>query len=151
GEIELAADYVVPRARIAANVDALDVGARALLDHERDVDDAGLEVAVATRAHLREGIATLRHLDRDVLHGLFHLFGVVDGAGAHAQAGAHSIGRDVAHVGDDVDGAEAVEVAFFDLVGDHEAAPQRIVFGDRRHDADVGIAVLEIEPAQQLA
>ena len=51
-DIELAPDDIVARARVAADVDALDIGARALLDREHDVDLAGLEVAVAARADL---------------------------------------------------------------------------------------------------
>ena len=38
GDIELAADHVVARARVAADIDALDVGARAFIDDEGDVD-----------------------------------------------------------------------------------------------------------------
>ena len=36
GEIELAANHVVARAGVAADVDALDIGARAFVDREHD-------------------------------------------------------------------------------------------------------------------
>src|SRR5262245_22887614 len=151
GDVELAANDVVAGAGVAADVDALDVDAGALLEHEGDVDDARLEVAVATPPHLGEGVAALRHFDRDVLHGLFHLIGVVDGARAHAQASAQRDRIDIANVGHDVDAAEAVEVALLDRVGDDEAPLLGIVLRHRGPDADVGVAVLQIEPPEQLA
>src|SRR5262249_3351126 len=67
GEVEFAANDVVPGAGVAADIDALDIGAGALVEHVGDVDDARLQVAVAARTHLGEGIAALGHLDRHVL------------------------------------------------------------------------------------
>ena len=55
GDIELAADHVVAGARVAAHIDALDVGVRAFIDHENDIDSAALEVAVAARTHGANG------------------------------------------------------------------------------------------------
>ncbi len=40
GDVELATDHIVAGAGVAADIDALDVGARALLDHEHDRDGA---------------------------------------------------------------------------------------------------------------
>ena len=56
-DVELAADHVVARAVVAADFDALDIGTRTLVDRVDDRDRAVLEIAVAARRHLREGIA----------------------------------------------------------------------------------------------
>jgi hypothetical protein len=54
------------------------------------------------------------------------------------------------HVRDDVNGADAILAALVEVEGDDEALLGRIVLADRRDDANVGIAVLEVEAAQQL-
>ena len=51
----------------------------------------------------------------------------------------------------DIHRADAILRALVDREGDDEAFLRRIVFADRRNDAHVGITVLEIEPAQQIA
>ena len=56
-DVELAADDIVARAGVAADLDALDIGLGALVDRVDDRNRAVLEVAVAARRDLREGIA----------------------------------------------------------------------------------------------
>ena len=87
GDLELAPDHVVAGACVAADVEALDVDARALLHHERHVDDTPGEIAVAARTHLRESIAAPRQLDGHVLDRLFHQLGVVHPARIASAAG----------------------------------------------------------------
>src|SRR6202035_5235775 len=85
GDVELAPDYVIAGADIAADIDALDIGARALIDDEGNVDGASLRIAVAARANGGERIAAPRYLDGDLLDRLFDRLAVVDVALAHAQ------------------------------------------------------------------
>ena len=55
------------------------------------------------------------------------------------------------NVGLDIDRTEAIVRAFLDGEGDDEALLAGIVLAGRRNDLDVGIAVLEIKPADQVA
>ena len=70
GEFELAADHVVAGAGVAVDVDALDIGPLALLDHEGDVDALCDGIARDAGRGMRKGIAELRHLDGERLGGL---------------------------------------------------------------------------------
>ena len=151
GDIELAPDDIVARARVAADVDALDVGVRTFLDDESQIDLVAFEIAIAARPHDRERIAALGDLDGHVFDGLFDRVGVVDAARRHPQLRAQRIGIDGADVRHDIDRAEAILIALVDREGDDEALVAGIEFGDRRDDAHIGIAVLEIELAQQVA
>ena len=47
--------------------------------------------------------------------------------------------------------ADAVLLALLDSESEHKAPLGRIVLGGRGHDANVDIAVLEVEPPQQIA
>jgi hypothetical protein len=84
-DVEFAPDDVVAGAGVAAQVDALDIGVRAFLDHEGHVDDSLFGNAVAARARGSERIAALGHLDGHELAGFLHRVGVVDAAGLGAQ------------------------------------------------------------------
>src|SRR6185312_3872915 len=150
-DIELAADDVIARADVAADVDALDVGARALFHDEGEVDRVGLGVAVAARANIGEGVAAARGLDGHRLDALLHQVGVVDAARAELDLAAHDGRIDRAHVRDDVDLADLVLRALVDGEGDDEALLGRVVLTDRREDSHVGVAVLEVEAAQEVA
>ena len=70
--IELAPDHVVARARIAADVDALDIGPDALIDDEGDADEVVLRVAIAPRTDRRKRISVLGDLDGDVFDRLLN-------------------------------------------------------------------------------
>src|SRR6185312_13656252 len=150
-DIELAADDVIARADVAADVDALDVGARALFHDEGEVDRVGLGVAVAARANIGEGVAAARGLDGHRLDALLHQVGVVDAARAELDLAAHDGRIDRAHVRDDVDLADLVLRALVDGEGDDEALLGRVVLTDRREDSHVGVAMLEVEAAQEVA
>ena len=150
-DIEFAADHVVAGAGIAENIDALDIGARAFLDHENEIDDLLLKVAVAARTHTREGVAVLGRLDRHRLDAPLDQIGVVDTARAELEAAAQRCRIDRAHVRHHVEGADVILAALIDGEGDEEALLVRVVFADRRDDAHVRIAVFEIEAAQQVA
>src|SRR5262249_50818581 len=84
-DIELAADHVVARAEVAADVDALDVRVRALFDGQHEIDEAPLVVAFAAGADGGKRIAATGNVDRHVLDGLVDGVGVVDAARLHAQ------------------------------------------------------------------
>ena len=60
GNVELAADDIVARARVAAHLDALDVDPRALVDDVGHADRQRVGVAVEPRPRLRERIAVAR-------------------------------------------------------------------------------------------
>ena len=59
GQAELAADHLVLGARVADDIDPLDIDARALADIEREIDNVLLAVAVDPRLHLDERIAAV--------------------------------------------------------------------------------------------
>ena len=69
GNIELAANDVIAGLGVAADFDALDIGARALVDHVGDRDDVVGVVAIAARLHLGEHVALPRKLDGQILDG----------------------------------------------------------------------------------
>ena len=72
-DIEFAANDIVARPRIAANIDALDINARALFDGKRQIDDLGLKISLGLGLHRGEGIAALGSLDRQAFDGLLDL------------------------------------------------------------------------------
>ena len=112
----------------------------------------GLEVAVAARAHIGEGIAAPGGLDRHLLDALLDQLGVVDVAGAELAACCAASPDRVACTFDTTSTVPTRYCgALLDGEGDDEALAGRIVLADRRDDAHVGIAVLEIEAAQQIA
>ena len=158
--IELAPDHPIARTAVATNRDAFDVDARPFLDHVGHVDGTGRKVAVAARLDLSEGVAEARELDGDFFERLLHLLGVIDRAFAAPNLGAQHRRVDVAQVRQHVDLAELVLLALVEREGDDEtgarageqfAAAARAVDIHRcRHDAEIGIAILEIEAAQQL-
>ena len=150
-QVELAPDHVIARARIAAHIDPLDVGALPLLDAEDEVDPPVLDVARRARTHRREGKAPLRGLDGHVLDGLLDRFGIVDVARIGPQPRSQERGVERPHSRLHIDRSDPVLLALLDREGDHESSPCRIEFPDRGYDAHIDVAVLEIKPAQQLA
>src|SRR5262249_51066219 len=77
-DVEFAADHVIARARIPADVDPLDIGALRLGDGEEEIDSARLAVARRAWVHRREGKSLPRSFDGHVFDGLFDRLGVVD-------------------------------------------------------------------------
>src|SRR5262249_31172596 len=149
-EPELAADYVVARAQVADDIDALDVDAGAFIDEIGDVDDVRAGLARRARAHAREGKALFGNDERQSLHRLVHQVLIVDAARAGHQLAAQRLGVDVGELGLNVDGAELEELPFVDHEGDEEAGAFAVELGAGRNDARVRIAVLHVVLAQQL-
>ena len=56
-DVEFAANDVIARARVADDVDAFDIDLRAVVDGEGERDLVRRFVALAVRAHIREGVA----------------------------------------------------------------------------------------------
>src|SRR6185437_6177395 len=150
-DIELAADHIIAGTRIAANIDALDVGAHALLDHESKIDDLCFSITVATRMHGRESVAALRGFDRHRFDALLDQVGVINIAGAQTRLRPQDTRIDRLHVGDHVHGTDMVLRTLVDGVRDGEAFFARVVLTDRRDDSHVGITVAQIEFPQQIA
>src|SRR5581483_886195 len=107
-DIEFAADHIVPRAIIAVNIDALDIGARAFLNEIRKINRSCLDIAVAARLNRGEGVTALRHFERQIVDGLLHRFGIVDIARASAQHRSQRCRVDVADIRLNVDLADVI-------------------------------------------
>src|SRR3972149_4045330 len=101
----------------------------------------------SARAHRGKSIAALGGLDRHGFDRLLDQIGIVDAAGAELELAAQRARIDGVHVRDHVDGTDAVLAALVDVEGNDEALLGRIVLAGRRNDANVGIAVLEVEAA----
>ena len=56
-DVELAANNVITRSRVAANVDAFDIDPWTFVDDEDDLDSSCRWIAVAPRMHLRKDVA----------------------------------------------------------------------------------------------
>src|SRR4029077_15030477 len=151
GEVEFAPNHVVARAGITADVDAFDVGTLSFVHGEHKVHRSRLRIAGRPRTDRREGKAYLGRLDGHVFDGLLDRFGVVDIAwiGPHPPAQQCGIERPNGRL--NFGCSDAILLALFDRVGDHETTQDRIVLSDCRDDSYVDIAVLEVEAAQQLA
>src|SRR5205823_2017183 len=150
-DVELPANDVIAGSAVAADVDALDVRPRPLVDDENHVDEMRRRIPVAARTHLGKGVTALRHLDRHVLAGLLHRLDVVDRAGLGLEHRAQAHGIEITHVGENVDAAEMGEVAFLDDEGDDEPLPRRVILRNGGNDLDVGEALAQIKAAQQVA
>ena len=150
-DVEFAADHVVAGAGVAADIDPLDVDARAVFHGENDADGMGRQIAVAARTDHGKRIAAAGHFDRQVLDRLFDGFGIVHVAGASLETAVKRSRIDHRDARLNIDLAEPVAPALVDGEGDDEALLLRIVDRHRRNHAHVRIAVLEIEAADQVA
>ena len=110
-----------------------------------------VEVAITTRPHGGKGITAARSLNGHFFDRLLKRLGVIDRADRDAGIAAQRLGIERRNRGLEVDRRHPVLLPFFDLEGDKEALLVRIVFGQRRNDLHVGIAVLQIEAADQVA
>ena len=108
-------------------------------------------IAVAARPHHGKRIAAAGDFDRQVLDRLFDRLGVVHIAGARSEPAVKRFRVHHRDVRLNIDLAEPVARALVDGEGDDEALLLRIVDRHRRDHAHVGIAVLEIEAADQIA
>ena len=91
GQAELAADHLVQRARVARDVDALDIDARAFLDVEGHVDRQVVLVAPDVGADVDEGVAQRADGVGQRRHRLLDLVGVVPVALAHREVALQRI------------------------------------------------------------
>src|SRR5262249_29164176 len=142
---------IVTRARVAADVDALDIGAYAFIDHEADIDEMVLRVALAARAHRGERVAVLGDLDGEVFDRLLDRVAVIDVATVHPQNRLQRQRIDGANVGLNLDAAKAIKGAFLDREGDDEALDRGVIFASSRDHLYVGIAVSQIKAPDQIA
>ena len=148
-DVELAADHVVTRAFVAADFDALDIGARALVDRIDDRDRPVLEIAVAARRDLREGIAHASHFFGQADDRILDVLGAVDVAGAGLDLAAKAFGGDAFDVALDGHVAERVALAFLDREVDDVLVGRRVEIGGRRNHPEIGVAVIVVEAAQR--
>src|SRR5262245_15161184 len=109
------------------------------------------EIAVAARTHHGEGIAAPRGFDLHFLDRLLQRLGIVRTADADARILPQHVGVERWNRRDIVHGGDAVLLAFLDLEGDQKTLLLRIVFGQCRDHLYVGIAVLQVEAANQVA
>ena len=100
---------------------------------------------------LDKGVAAVA--ERVGQHGdrVLDRFGIVPVAGLYGQQRQHRFARQVLQLDVDIDLAELVALAFLDREGDDEAVAVGGQLGDRRDDAEIGIALGQVELAQQLA
>jgi hypothetical protein len=103
------------------------------------------------RTNGRKCKAVFGGFDGHALDRLLDRLGVVDFAGIGAQARPQQRRVDGAHIRHDVDRPDPVLLAFLDHERDRESPARRIVLADRRNDAHVDEAVLEIEAPHELA
>ena len=149
GQAELAPDDLVLGAGVADDVDAFDVDARPLADIEGQVDDVLDRIAGDARLDVHERIAAVVHGFLDQVGGAADRVAVVPVACGELQAGPQVVAAQVAKLGVDGDLADLVALALVDRERQEEALAVGRQFGTGIGDLDVGIAVLQIEPAQQ--
>ena len=149
-DVELATHNVVARAGVAADLDALDIGARTLVHGIDDGDRAVLEVAVAARRDLREGIAHARETFGQPDDGVLDILGAVDVARMALNQRVQRIGTDAFDRALDRDVAEGIALTLFHRDGDGVLVGLGVQLAIRRHDAKIGIAAIVIEAAQCL-
>ena len=144
-------DHIVTGAGIAADIDALDIGARTFVDGEDDRHGVLLEIAIAARAHDRERITATRRFDLHFLDRFFQRFGIVERAYGDARIAAHRVRIEGADRRLEIDGSDSILLTFLDLEGNEEALLLGIILGQRGHHLHIGETVLEIEAANQIA
>src|SRR5580704_14927802 len=151
GEAEFPPDHLVEGAGVARDVDAFDIDARTLLDVEGHVDREIVLVAPDVGADVDEGVAQGAYEVRQCRNGFFDRAGVVPVAFGHREIALQDVDIESLEARGDLDLAELVSFALVDGEGDEKSLPVGRQLGDRRHDAEIGVALREVELAQQLA
>ncbi len=147
---EFAPDDLVAGRGVTGNVDPFDVDARRLTGLNGDVHQPLVGSAIIDRADVGEGIAKVAGCFLDVGYRIFDLLGVEPGTGDDLdQSDDLRVGK-VAQGAVGLDGAEFVARPFLDYISDDEVAAVGGQLGKRRDDAEIGIALGEIEGAQLL-
>ena len=102
------------------------------------------------RADVDEGVAAAADGLGERQQRVLDLVRVVPVSLFHLDDGEKIFRREVSELASDVDGGDPIALALFEGEGDDEAAAVRHELGDGRNDAEVDIAVGEVEPAEQL-
>ena len=117
---------------------------------EDDVDRVLFAVAVNLRFDLDKGVTAIAECVGEHRDRVLELLSVVPIAGLHGQQRQHRLARQIFQPDTDVHLAEPVALALLDREGDHKAIAVRGQFGHRRDDPEIGVALGQIEFAQQL-
>ena len=151
GQTKLSADHLVEGARVARDVDALDIDARSFLHVEGDVDRLVVLVAPDIGSNVDEGVAQRADRVGHRGHRLLDLVGVVPVALVHRQVALERVDIEPLEARRHLDLAELVALALVDRESDEEAVAVGRQLGHRRDHAEVGITLGQVEFAQQLA
>lgn len=108
-----------------------------------------LEVAVAARRHLREGVARIGRPLGKGDDGILHVLGAVDVALARLDHRLQGVAVDLGNGAVDADVAERIARALVHREGDGVLVGRRVEVGGGRDDLEIGIAVVEVEAAQK--
>jgi hypothetical protein len=148
-QVEFAADDVVASPGVTADFNALDIGARALVDEVADRDRAVCEIAIATRRDLSEREAGVSNALGNRNDRVFDVFRAVGRAGTALNERLKLFGVHVGNGAFNIDRAEVVTLAFLDGDRDRVFVGCRIELGEGRYDLEVRVATVVIEAAQQ--
>src|SRR6185312_5360936 len=148
---ELAADHLVEGPNVAVDVDALDPDMRAFLDAERDIDRVLHRIAVNARRYVDERIAVIAERVGDVGDRFLNQIRVVPVAVMGGDRVTDLFLADVLEGAVERDLAEMIARPLVERVGDEESVLRRRQFRDRQDHAKLGVALAQIEFAQQLA
>ena len=151
GQHHFAADDVVQRAGVADHVDPVDVDPLAFLDVEGDVDGVGLGIGAIGRFNLDEGIACRTRGEGQGVDRRLDLVALVQIARTDRQQQLQEVGVQPVVLGDDINLAEIVAIAFVHRQGDAESAVVRSQLRDRRQDPEIVIAAVGVKFPQLLA
>ena len=150
GEPELTADHLVLGAGVALDFEALDIHARALGDVEHQVHGLLRLVAGNARPDVHEGVATVLRLVLQRRRRPVHLFAVVGVARLEQQQRLQVVAVQLRQLAVDPDLADLVPVALTDGERDEKGAAVRRQLGHGVVHLEVGKAILQVEPPQQL-
>ena len=148
-QVELAADDFVLGAVVADDVDALDVGARALDDIVGDRQLLRARITLDVRIDLGEDEALARRLESEALDRLVDLGGVIVLADARRDLGDQVLRVKLCVADVDRDVRHLVARAFLDRIGNDEAIARRTELGIGGDHAHIGKAVAQVIAAQQ--
>ena len=150
GQAELSANHLVLGARVADDIDPLDIDARAFADIEDQVHDVLSGVADNPRLHLDESIAAIVHIQLHRIDAASDRVAIIPIALVDLQIVPQSVAVQVAQLRVDGDLADPVAITLADREGEEETGAIGRQLGFRVLHLEIDVAVLQIEPAQQL-
>ena len=151
GNVELAPDHIFPGTGVAMDLDAFDIGSRALIDGEGNINALRFGIAGDAGNGLRKGKAEFCQFDRETFVGLVQRAGVEYRARPRHGQTTELFAIQSRHVADNGDVAEMIERAFVDRERQRKSVQRGIVFGRRRSHAGIGIALAAVVQPQLLA